>query len=47
MAEKPKVYFTKVVSSEKLIELYNKLDIKLQGNIAIKIHSGQKEIKIL
>ena len=30
MAEKPKVYFTKVISPEKLIELYNKLDSKLQ-----------------
>ena len=42
MTEKPKVYFTKLVSSEKLIELYNKLDIKLQGNIAVKVHSGEK-----
>ena len=42
MTEKPKVYFTKVVSPEKIIELYNKLDIKLQGNIAIKVHSGEK-----
>ena len=42
MAEKPKVYFTKVVSPEKLIEMYNKLDIKLQGNIAVKVHSGEK-----
>ena len=42
MSEKPKVYFTKVVSPEKLIEMYNKLDIKLQGNIAVKVHSGEK-----
>ncbi len=42
MTQKPKVYFTKVVSPEKLIELYNKLDIKLQGNIAVKVHSGEK-----
>ena len=47
MAQKPKVYFTKVISPEKLIEVYNKLDIKLQGNIAVKVHSGEKEIKIL
>ena len=42
MAQKAKVYFTKVVSPEKLIELYNKLDIKLQGNIAVKVHTGEK-----
>jgi uncharacterized Fe-S center protein len=42
MAQKAKVYFTKVVSPEKLIELYNKLDIKLKGNIAVKVHSGEK-----
>ena len=42
MKEKPKVYFSKTISPEKIIELYNKLDIKLEGNIAIKIHSGEK-----
>ena len=42
MAQKPKVYFTKVISPEKLIEVYNKLDIILQGNIGIKVHSGEK-----
>ena len=42
MSQKSKVYFTKVVSPEKLIELYNKLDIKLKGNIAVKVHSGEK-----
>ena len=40
MSEKPKVYFTKVVSPEKLIELYNKLNIKLQGNIAFKMRKN-------
>ena len=42
MTQKPKVYFTKIISPEKLVELYNKLDIKLQGNIAVKVHSGEK-----
>ena len=42
MSEKPKVYFTKVVSPEKLIEVYEKLNIKLEGNIAVKVHSGEK-----
>ena len=40
--KKSKVYFTKVITPEKLIEMYNKLDIKLTGNIGIKIHSGEK-----
>ena len=42
MTQKPKVYFTKVVSPEKLIEMYKKLDIKLSGNIAVKVHTGEK-----
>ena len=42
MSEKSKVYFTKVVSPEKLVEIYKKLDIKLEGNIAVKVHSGEK-----
>ena len=42
MTAKPKVYFTKEITSEILIEIYNKLEIKLQGNIAVKVHSGEK-----
>ena len=42
MEPKPKVYFTKVISPEKLIELYKKLNIELKGNIGVKIHSGEK-----
>ena len=42
MTSKPKVYFTKVITSEKLIEIYNKLEIKLQGNIAVKVHTGER-----
>ncbi len=41
-AKKSKVYFTKTITPEKLIEMYNKLDIKLTGNIGVKIHSGEK-----
>lgn len=37
---KPKVYFTKTVTPEKVIEMYKQLDCKLPGNIAIKVHSG-------
>jgi len=42
MAEKPKVYFSKNLSPENLIEIYKKLNFKLTGNIGIKIHSGEK-----
>ena len=41
-SSKPKVYFTKTITPEKLIEMYNKLDIKLTGNIGVKVHSGEK-----
>jgi len=41
-SQKPKVYFTKTITPEKLIEMYNKLDIKLTGNIGVKVHSGEK-----
>ena len=42
MSEKPKVYFTKEITPEKLIDMYKKLGIKLEGNIGIKVHSGEK-----
>ena len=42
MTEKPKVYFSKIITPENLIEIYKKLNFKLQGNIGIKIHSGEK-----
>lgn len=37
---KPKVYFTKTVTPEKVIEMYKQLDCKLPGNVSIKVHSG-------
>ena len=40
--EKAKVYFTKNISSESLIEIYKKLDIVLNGNVGVKLHSGEK-----
>lgn len=42
MTEKSKVYFTKQISPEKLVEMFKKLDMKLEGNIGIKVHSGEK-----
>ena len=42
MEQKSKVYFTKVITPEKLIEMYKKLNVELKGNIGVKIHSGEK-----
>lgn len=37
----PIVYFTKTITPEKVLELYNRLETPLKGNIAIKLHSGE------
>lgn len=37
-----KVYFTKTITPEKVLELYRLLGIELPGNVAIKLHSGEK-----
>jgi len=39
---KSKVYFTKNITSEELIKIFKKLDNKLEGNVAIKLHSGEE-----
>lgn len=39
---KAKVYFTRDISPEKLVELYDRLGVELPGNVAIKLHSGEK-----
>ena len=39
---KSDVYFTKDITPEKIVELYKKLNIKLNGPIGLKIHSGEK-----
>ena len=36
------VYFTKNITSENILEIYKKLMINLEGNIAVKVHSGEK-----
>lgn len=37
-----KVYFTNEISSEKLVEIYKKLGVELNGKVAVKVHSGEK-----
>lgn len=39
---KAKVYFTRIITAEKVTEAYDKLGIKLKGKVAVKIHSGEK-----
>ena len=39
---KSKVYFTKNITSDSLIKMYQVLNIELSGNIAIKLHSGEE-----
>ena len=37
-----KVYFSPTITPEKVLELYNLLGKKLEGNVAVKVHSGEK-----
>ena len=39
--EKAKVYFTKNLSSESLVNIYKHLGIELKGNVMVKVHSGE------
>ena len=39
---KSKVYFSKTITPEKVLELYKMLGINLDGKVAIKVHSGEK-----
>ena len=39
---KSKVYFTKEITSESLVRIYDELGIELKGNIGVKLHSGEK-----
>ena len=40
--EKSKVYFTKELTSESLIKMFKVLNKDLKGNVAIKLHTGEK-----
>lgn len=39
---KSKVYFTKTITPEKVLEMYEILGKELTGNIAVKVHSGEE-----
>lgn len=38
---KSKVYFSPTITPEKVLELYKLLGVTLEGNVAIKVHSGE------
>lgn len=38
---KPKVYFSRTITPEKVLELYKLLGKNLEGKVAIKLHSGE------
>lgn len=40
--EKAKVYFTKEITPESIVKIYETLGKELKGNIAIKLHSGEE-----
>lgn len=39
---KPNVYFINEISKEALMEVYKALNKNLEGNVAVKVHSGEK-----
>ena len=39
---KSKVYFTKELTPEKVVEMYRALGVDLPGKVAVKVHSGEK-----
>lgn len=39
---KPKVYFTRQITPEKVVEMYKLLGCELPGKVAVKVHSGER-----
>ncbi len=39
---KAKVYFSKEITPEKVVELYKQLGVELPGKVAVKVHSGEE-----
>ena len=36
-----KVYFTSVITPERVLDMYRHLGVELKGNVMIKLHSGE------
>ena len=43
--EKSKVFFTKNITPESLIKIYEKLGVELKGNVGVKVSTGEKGSK--
>ena len=43
--EKAKVYFTKEINADSLLKIYDKLGVKLEGNVGVKVSTGEKGAK--
>lgn len=43
--EKSKVYFTKEISADSLIKMYEALGVSLDGNVGVKVSTGEKGAK--
>ena len=39
---KAKVYFTREITPEKVVEMYDAMGVELPGKMAVKVHSGEK-----
>lgn len=40
--EKSKVYFCKEITPASIVKIYEALGVKLNGKVAVKLHSGEK-----
>lgn len=40
--EKAKVYFTKTITPENVVKMYETLGKELEGKVAVKVHSGEE-----
>ena len=40
--EKAHVYFTKNITPESVVKMYEVLGVNLPGKVAVKVHSGEK-----
>lgn len=39
--DKARVFFTKELTPEAVVELYKRLGVELPGKVAVKVHSGE------
>ena len=37
-----KVYFSKIISDDRIVDIYKCLNQELKGNVAVKVHSGEE-----